>query len=68
MQIQLLIKAGLTNQQVQVNNVIRNSTVTLTTANGSQLNISNITYGSGNTSTVTASDPLQMVRLKLWQH
>ncbi|HDD6776176.1 TPA: hyperosmolarity resistance protein Ebh, partial [Staphylococcus aureus] len=60
-------KAGLTNQQVQVNNVIRNSTVTLTTANGSQLNISNITYGtygSGNTSTVTVSDPLPNGEIK----
>lgn len=51
-------KAGLTNQEVKVNNVLSNSTVKLFKADNTPLNVTNIIHGSGYSSVVTVSDAL----------
>ncbi|WP_415918637.1 hyperosmolarity resistance protein Ebh [Staphylococcus warneri] len=51
-------KAGLTNQEVKINNVLRNSPVKLFKADGTQLTITNTDYGNNNTAIVTVSDAL----------
>ncbi|HHD1061476.1 TPA: hyperosmolarity resistance protein Ebh, partial [Staphylococcus aureus] len=51
-------KAGLTNQEIKVNNVLNNSSVKLFKADNTPLNVTNITHGSGFSSVVTVSDAL----------
>lgn len=51
-------KAGLTNQEIKVNNVLSNSTVKLFKADNTPLNVTNITHGSGYSSVVTVGDAL----------
>lgn len=51
-------KAGLTNQQIKINNVLSNSSIKLFKADNTPLTITNTTYGSGNTAVVTVSDAL----------
>ncbi|HCY8403108.1 TPA: hyperosmolarity resistance protein Ebh, partial [Staphylococcus aureus] len=51
-------KAGLTNQQIKINNVLSSSSIKLFKADNTPLTITNTTYGSGNTAVVTVSDAL----------
>lgn len=51
-------KAGLTNQQIKINNVLSSSSIKLFKADNAPLTITNTTYGSGNTAVVTVSDAL----------
>lgn len=51
-------KAGLTNQEIKVNNVLNNSSVKLFKADNTPLNVTNITHGSSFSSVVTVSDAL----------
>lgn len=51
-------KAGLTNQEIKVNNVLNNSSVKLFKADNTPLNVTNITHGSGFSSVMTVSDAL----------
>ncbi|MBR9268722.1 hyperosmolarity resistance protein Ebh, partial [Staphylococcus aureus] len=51
-------KAGLTNQEIKVNNVLNNSSVKLFKADNTPLNVTNITHGSGFSAVVTVSDAL----------
>lgn len=51
-------KAGLTNQEIKVNNVLNNSSVKLFKADNTPLNVTNITHGSVFSSVVTVSDAL----------
>ncbi len=40
-------KAGLTNQQIKINNVLSSSSIKLFKADNTPLTITNTTYGSG---------------------
>ncbi len=57
-------KAGLTNQEIKVNNVLNNSSVKLFKADNTPLNVTNITHGSGFSSVVTVSDALPNGEIK----
>lgn len=57
-------KAGLTNQQIKVNNVLNSSTVKLFKSDNTPLNVTNITHGSGFSSVVTVSDALPNGEIK----
>ncbi|WP_374955507.1 hyperosmolarity resistance protein Ebh [Staphylococcus sp. UMB0328] len=54
----VLFKAGLTNQDIKINNVLNQSPVTLFKTDGTPLAISNTTYGPGHSATVVVSDAL----------
>ncbi|HHY0262625.1 TPA: hyperosmolarity resistance protein Ebh, partial [Staphylococcus aureus] len=57
-------KAGLTNQQIKINNVLSSSSIKLFKADNTPLTITNTTYGSGNTAVVTVSDALPNGEIK----
>ena len=57
------IQAGLTNQQIKINNVLSSSSIKLFKADNTPLTITNTTYGSGNTAVVT-SDALPNGEIK----
>ncbi|HHZ7568462.1 TPA: hyperosmolarity resistance protein Ebh, partial [Staphylococcus aureus] len=57
-------KAGLTNQQIKINNVLSSSSIKLFKADNTPLTITNTTYGSGNTAVVTVSDTLPNGEIK----
>lgn len=57
-------KAGLTNQEIKVNNVLNNSSIKLFKADNTPLNVTNITHGSGFSSVVTVSDALPNGEIK----
>ena len=63
-------KAGLTNQQIKINNVLSSSSIKLFKADNTPLTITNTTYGSGNTAVVTVSDALPngVIKGKVFYH
>ncbi len=54
----VLFKAGLTNQEIKINNVLNQSPVTLLKSDGTSLAISHTNYGPGHNATVVVSDAL----------
>ena len=54
----VLYKAGLTNQEVNVSNVLNQSPVTLLKSDGTSLAIARTTYGPGHNAVVVVSDAL----------
>lgn len=59
-------KAGLTNQQIKINNVLTNSPLTLLKADNTPLTITHTEYGRGNTAIITVSDALPNGDIKVY--
>lgn len=57
-------KAGLSNQQITINNVLSSSSIKLFKADNTPLTITNTTYGSRYSAVVTVSDPLPNGEIK----
>lgn len=59
-------KAGLTNQQIKINNVLTNSPLTLLKADNTPLTITHTEYGRGNTAIITVGDALPNGDIKVY--
>lgn len=59
-------KAGLSNQQIKINNVLTNSPLTLLKSDNRPLTITHTEYGRGNTAIITVGDELPNGDIKVY--